>query len=130
MTRNDLARLWLAQAAKDEAVPGAWQDDPGIAEEISGFHAQQAVENLLKAVLVRWAVPFRRTPDIAELCDLLRDAGLVPPTSVDEASDLTPFGVEFRYADLSADEEPLDRRGTRERVEAVRRWVGGLIPSS
>jgi HEPN domain-containing protein len=35
------------------------------------FHAQQAVEKLLKALLVFAGVPFARTPDVIQLVQLL-----------------------------------------------------------
>lgn len=45
-----------------------------MADEIVGFHAQQAVEKALKAVLTAVAVRVGRTHDIAYLLTLLPDA--------------------------------------------------------
>jgi HEPN domain-containing protein len=66
------------------------------------FHAQQAVEKFLKAVLVWHQVEFPKTHDIGRLTDLLKtvDSGLAD--RVREASALTPYAIEARYpSDLS-----------------------------
>ena len=71
----------------------------GGAEFVRGvvFHAQQAVEKFLKAVLVWHQVEFPKTHDIGRLMDLVKtvDSGLAD--SVREASALTPYAVEARY---------------------------------
>jgi HEPN domain-containing protein len=71
----------------------------GGAEFVRGavFHAQQAVEKYLKAVLVWHQVEFPKTHDIGLLADLLKtvDGGLAD--RVREASALTPYAVEARY---------------------------------
>ena len=59
------ARLWLAKAAEDLAVAHL-----PIREEFvfpASFHAQQALEKLLKALLVAAAQDIRRTHDIDDL---------------------------------------------------------------
>jgi HEPN domain-containing protein len=71
----------------------------GGAEFVRGavFHAQQAAEKFLKAVLVWHQVEFPKTHDIGRLTDLLKtvDSGLAD--RVREASALTPYAVEARY---------------------------------
>ena len=41
-----------------------------VREETAMFHAQQAVEKMLKSVLVRMGVEFRKTHDLIELADI------------------------------------------------------------
>ena len=71
----------------------------GGAELVHGavFHAQQAAEKFLKAVLVWHQVEFSKTHDIGRLMDLLEtvDPGLAE--LVREASTLTPYAIEARY---------------------------------
>ncbi len=45
------AEFLLRKAAKDERALETLHADPGSADEVVGFHAQQAAEKLLKAVL-------------------------------------------------------------------------------
>ncbi|MGH8654298.1 MAG: HEPN domain-containing protein [Gammaproteobacteria bacterium] len=65
------------------------------------FHAQQAVEKALKAVLTIRRIDFRRTHDLEELAHLLADIGIALPFAPREFRRLNPFAVEFRYDDES-----------------------------
>lgn len=82
---NDLAAAKHLLSGGAELIPGAV------------FHAQQAAEKLLKAVLVWHQVEFPKTHDIGRLTDLLKtvDSGLAD--RVREASGLTPYAIEARY---------------------------------
>jgi len=62
-------------ASKDlRALSG--MTDPGVfAEEIFGFHAQQAIEKALKAWLAWLDVEYPRTHDLSLLLSLLRERG-------------------------------------------------------
>jgi HEPN domain-containing protein len=51
----DHAEILLAKAAEDESLVIASLETPGISDSIVGFHTQQAVEKLLKALLQRAA---------------------------------------------------------------------------
>jgi HEPN domain-containing protein len=63
-----------------------------------GFHAQQAVEKALKALLIDHGVEFRRTHDLQTLADRLSsDLGLQLPVSEAQLRRLIPFAVEARY---------------------------------
>ncbi len=47
-----------------------WRHDSAIADEILGFHAQQAAEKMLKAVLACQGIEFPFTHRLADLIDL------------------------------------------------------------
>jgi HEPN domain-containing protein len=65
---------------------------------VVGFHAQQAVEKALKAVLIDRGVEFRRTHDLQTLADTLAsDLGLQLPVPEALLRRLIPFAVEARY---------------------------------
>lgn len=104
--------------------------DASIADEIVGFHAQQAVEKLLKAMLVFDGVRVRRTHDLAELSDLLTDHGRPIPVAVEAVTDLSPFAVDYRYADMSEEsdtETRLDRPRALRLVQQVRLWAEACL---
>jgi len=65
-----------------------------------GFHAQQYLEKVIKAVLVSNAVIFRRTHDLEELADLLERQGIELPLPRDQMKHLNPFAVIIRYQDM------------------------------
>ena len=107
MADLDVAQRLLLAARRDAIVLEKLIHDVEVDDSILGFHAQQAVEKSLKAVLSRAGVEFRRTHDLAELLDLMTDAGLAPPPNADRLDELNPFAVAARYGPL--DLGPLDR---------------------
>jgi HEPN domain-containing protein len=96
-----------------------------VADSIVGFHAQQAVEKLLKATLAARGVAYPWTHDIRRLMELLEEAGAALPDSLAEARRLTPWAAEFRYGETLDDK--LDRQAARRLVGAVRAWAEQLV---
>jgi len=95
--------------------------DPDIDDEAVGFHAQQAVEKWLKAVMASHGLKEMRTHDLGRLVVLLDKAEVDLPPSADLVDDLSIYAVPMRYADL-LDAEPLDREATVALVDEVGRW--------
>lgn len=127
MNRVEHARLLLLKAAGDEIAMRHLAAAPDVPDAVVGFHAQQAAEKMLKAVLASRDVDFPRTHDLRLLVDLLDQATLtLPPTLVDLIA-LQPYAVQFRY-DLVGDCEPtLDRATTLRRLAALREWCERLV---
>lgn len=123
----DLARLLLDKAAQDEAAVHELLRNRQVADEIVAFHAQQACEKALKAVLALHGVRYGRTHNLGTLLDLLTDGGVDVPPDLTEVENLTPFGVLFRYEDFPSDTEPFDRSRAYALVQRVREWAVSLI---
>lgn len=117
----DLSRRFLALADRDVKTMTLLAGIPESDDEAIGFHAQQAVEKCIKAVLALHEVPFRKTHDLAELVDLLHDRGILRPPDAETLDSLSPFAVAFRY-DL-VDVEAMDREKVQGIVQRVRRWA-------
>jgi HEPN domain-containing protein len=122
---GDHARLLLKKAGEDEAALHALGNNPSVADSVVGFHAQQAVEKLLKASLAARGVAYPWTHDIRHLMELLEDDGAPLPNTLAEARRLTPWSAEFRYGETIDDE--LDRESARRLVCAVRAWAEKLV---
>lgn len=118
------AGLLLRKAAQDEFVFHRLADDPDCPDEVLGFHAQQAIEKMLKAALSLRRIPFRRTHDLAALILLLEDSSTPLPESMHDVSKLTSYAADFRYEESGS--TGLDRAETRRLVLAVRRWAESL----
>jgi HEPN domain-containing protein len=119
--RLDLARVLLARAIDDETLVRKVSPDTDVADAIVGFHAQQAVEKLIKAVLVARGVPFMKSHALSYLIGLVEENEIEAPEELSEADVLSPWAVEFRY---EGDEPPaLDRSATITLVEQVRTWA-------
>jgi len=76
------AQVLLVKAAEDEAVVVL----PAVPDGPFGFHVQQAIEKLLKALLSQLSVEYRFTHDLGYLVDQLSAAGEILPTPVVEFS--------------------------------------------
>ncbi len=81
--------------------------DVDMADTIVGFHAQQAVEKALKAVLAASGDDFPWTHDLRHLIERLNDLEIQLPLSLQDVGVLGPWAVEFRYGETIDD--PLDR---------------------
>jgi HEPN domain-containing protein len=98
-TGRDLAEQLLRRAADDEAAARAMLPLESVTNAIVGFHAQQAVEKSLKAVLAARDVEFPFIHDIGGLADLCEEAGASLPKEMDEVDQLTPYAAGLRYDD-------------------------------
>jgi HEPN domain-containing protein len=71
--------------------------DATIRREQVCFHAQQAVEKAVKAVLLARDINFPLTHDIETLIGLAEESGLAFPEDFKNAGTLTPYAAETRY---------------------------------
>jgi HEPN domain-containing protein len=122
---RDLARKLLKRADDDALLVRRVLDVPDIADAILGFHAQQAVEKSIKAVLAAREIEYGKTHQLHYLIRLLDEHEIEAPSFVADAVELNPWAVEFRYED--DDEPPLDRHATLSFIEDVRRWAGAAV---
>jgi HEPN domain-containing protein len=122
---GDLAARFARKAESDEIALQKLGDDPDVPDDLIGFHAQQALEKLLKAALAHVGVAPPRIHHLSKLLSLLADAGLAAPVSMDEARVMIPWAVEFRYDDVL--DERLDRTAACETVKKMRAWVDDLL---
>jgi HEPN domain-containing protein len=67
MTRSDQAQLLQRKAAQDLAVLDRLLDDDAIDDETLGYHAQQAAEKLIKALLALYGHDYPRSHNIGLL---------------------------------------------------------------
>lgn len=100
----------------------------GISDEIVGFHAQQAVEKWLKAVLGSRGVEFEYTHDLRRLiAEVTTVVGEFPFDSAEVVA-LTEHAVPLRYDEI-LDSEPIDREATLALVDDVGEWAAAqLLP--
>jgi len=90
------------------------------------FHAQQAVEKALKAVLIAKGIPAPKTHNIRTLLDLL-PPDIILPKEVEDAASLTDYAVIIRYP---GDFESVDEEEYKQAVqlaETVVLWAERII---
>jgi HEPN domain-containing protein len=94
------------------------------------FHAQQAVEKSMKAVLLHRGIPFPYTHDIARLVTLLKEAQILWPDELDEAAGLTAYAVEARYPGLETEVSEDEHRLALDIAARVLAWAEDFIATS
>ena len=65
--------------------------------EIICYHCQQAIEKLLKGVLISKGVTIKKTHDLGLLAEMLQEYTEVDEKYLEMCDDLTPYGVKIRY---------------------------------
>ena len=127
--RLEDARAWLARAEVDFRAADLELRNPeaGLWADVA-FHAQQAAEKALKALLASRDVPFRKTHSIEELGRACLDASPQLGPLVDAAAPLTEYAWKFRYpgelGDPSRSEAEQAVAVSRRLVDAVTRLLG------
>jgi HEPN domain-containing protein len=97
--RTSHGRAWLAKAGSDLAAARLLLEVHGPADIVC-FHAQQAAEKLLKAILASSERPIPRTHNLEELeaaCREVCSERVNDELSRLGLSELTPYAVEARY---------------------------------
>lgn len=74
--QQELARLILQKARQDLVLVKNVSTSEEVADEIIGFHVQQAIEKALKAVLTRLGVQYEYTHDLSVLYQQVENVGL------------------------------------------------------
>jgi len=80
---NEEVVMLLRLADQDRLAFLTLYDNPRIELRVAGFHAQQAVEKFLKAVLVARGMVFPPTHDLARLAQTLEMTGIALPVTLD-----------------------------------------------
>ncbi len=127
MSPNDPKRATPEAQALLRAADGDWKTVELLLQHRDapvssvGFHAQQYLEKVMKAVLVSNGVIFRRTHDLEQLADLLERQGIELPLLKDQLTRLSPFAVTIRYEDIELTFADIDTVG--EMMENAQAWV-------
>ena len=118
----DDPREWLNRARSDLAL--AQQQASNVYLEDLCFHAQQAAEKAIKAVLICQNVEFPYIHDLRRLLQLVAHAGAEVPPEVQQAETLTRFAVVNRYPGIRYTAEHSGIRQDAE-VCSIRTQLGG-----
>ncbi len=100
MSDRDDARMALSMAGKDLVAAQNMLNGEVFADEVFGFHVQQAMEKSLKAWIAYVGREYPPTHNLATLLSLLEEAG-GDVTAFWDVVEYTAFAVQFRYEVLS-----------------------------
>ncbi len=116
---------WMRYARGDLALakPSA---DPEVLLAQLCFHAQQAAEKAIKAVLIHFGVEPPWTHSIAQLIGLLPTEAPKPPPLLAAAS-LTAYAVTSRYPRRARDVTDDEYRQALCLAQAVVQWAAAIV---
>jgi len=89
----ELGALYARKASNDATAAREFANNSEISDEIIGFHAQQAVEKWLKALMAKLGLPQLRPHDIDQLSRVLEEHGVDMPVPRSRLAELTDFEV-------------------------------------
>ena len=110
------------KADEDATAVREFAANQEIADSIIGFHAQQAVEKWLKAVIASRGARHEQTHDIDRLLETLEATDAEVTLDRDRLSELTQYAVPLRY-DEFLDAESLERDVLVALVDEVAAWA-------
>lgn len=118
-------REWLNRAQSNLSL--AKTEGSDIYLEDLCFHAQQAAEKAIKALLIKQGVEFPYVHDLAELLTLLEQTGIKLPEMVRQGEKLTRFAVFTRYPGIASSVSHEEYAEALDLAEVIVRWVQGQI---
>lgn len=118
---------WLRKADLDFDVVARLASEGERFRDAVAFHAQQAVEKYLKALLVRHQVEFPKTHDIERLLQMLQQVEPAIVEGLTDAKWLTPFGVDIRYPADVPETLPGDQVRAFELAQRVKDGVMSVL---
>ena len=112
------AHILLEAAERDVSALRGMGDAAVFADEVFGFHVQQAAEKLFKAWLALLGESYPLTHDLTELLEMLatRESGV---QRFDGLSRYTPYAVQLRYEADDAQAGSIDRGEALGQAEAL-----------
>ena len=120
------ARSLLNVAHRDLRALSGMVDSNFFADEIFGFHAQQAAEKSLKAWISALDEMFPFTHDLAALLRIIEGKGY----DISEFLEITKFNDfagRFRYVESDDEIEPLERKASINMVQMLYQHVDNFI---
>ena len=125
---NDLseARSLLNAANRDLRALSAMVNSQVVADEIFGFHVQQAAEKSLMAWISALGETFPFTHVLAALLRIIEGKGYDVSRFLQVAA-FNDFAVRLRYAELDSDVEPLEREESIAMVQVIYQHVNDLM---
>lgn len=101
-------------------------DEDAFADEIFGFHVQQAAEKMLKAWLSTRGDEFLCTHDLGCLVSLLLDGG-AEASAFSDLEAYTPYAESFRYELDEKRLPPFGREVAIRKIGVLRDVVRGVV---
>lgn len=128
MSDRQQAQQLLTIAQRDLKALTGMMDSQIFADEIFGFHLQQAAEKLLKAWIAAIGEVYPFTHDLGILLQQLAEGGCeISPHWV--LLEYNAFAVQLRYEAIDTSDVPLDRETALAQVQSLYAQVDAYLQS-
>ena len=122
------ARALIRAATRDLSAVRGMFDPKVFADEIFGFHVQQAAEKLCKAWIALLGEEYPFTHDLRKLLEILDSSGIVV-TQLLPLIEYNPYAGWIRYDDRDIlVDESIDRKDALRRIEEFHQQVLSQLP--
>lgn len=118
---------WLRFAGEDLKAARKLCGDADILPNVVGFHAQQAVEKSIKALLIHAGEKFPFTHDLDELSGLYSGNGRTIPFDRAKLDELTPYATHRRYPGYVHQPGVKEQQRLLALAEEVFAWAQSVI---
>lgn len=119
------ALVLLEAAERDLSALRGMGNNPDFADEVFGFHVQQATEKSFKAWLALLGEEYPVTHDLTWLLKILGEHDTAA-MRFESLIDYNPYAVQFRYA-TDPSVKPLDRDAAVKSLKVLIEYVQGLV---
>ena len=116
---------WINHARSDLSLAQAEIDD--VLPALLCFHAQQAVEKAIKAVLISAGSAFPYTHDLGHLASLVIGQGIAFPNELRQVTTLTQYAIITRYPSAGDTITEADKQLAIQLAEQTVRWAESVI---
>lgn len=124
---KEFASLFLRKAKIDLGAIRKMYDSGEDYDPVLGFHAQQAIEKAIKAVVALTGHGYPFSHNIAMLIDVLREAGVKDIPAIDKPGTITVYAVEYRYDSYDEESPEINRGELQIQVKKVLDWAERIV---
>ncbi|MFN0010455.1 MAG: HEPN domain-containing protein [Phycisphaerales bacterium] len=129
MPAPDDAAAWLAKAQSDPLCIRNNLASEEVPTDAVCFHAQQAGEKALKALIAARGLTPERTHDLTTLINAASEAGWANGTLVADADVVNPYSVAVRYPGVNLSPTLDEARRAAAAAASIVRHVASLLPA-
>ncbi|MFA5430291.1 MAG: HEPN domain-containing protein [Candidatus Omnitrophota bacterium] len=128
---DDITKKWVERAKYDLATADAMF--VGKRYLYVAFMCQQALEKMMKAIIISQNGEVLRTHNLVRLAELSGVSSVIGQSNIEFLSNLTPFAVESRYGDYRCKLSEIINKKTAfdylEKTKTVFKWLKKRIES-
>lgn len=119
---------WFIKADRDLGMAKSAQIHTPEYPDLICYHCQQAAEKFLKALVIHYDLPLRKTHDLEELLDILGTVdSSITSGFYDEALKIKNYVVGIRYPDPSGDPTEADVEEALTTAAFFRTFAAGVL---